>query len=138
MAAITGRQALRPMPASKAKIENRAVKAAKKASKKRGHVLTGDELLSLRVQTMAAPLRIVLVLAGILSAAACWTGWPTGSFEIRALEGLAGFFLILFGIFGIRRTLSNVLDTIDLADAATFAGRVLDKVVDALPDLDVF
>lgn len=62
------------MPLSRDLIERSAVKAGVKASKKRHHLVSTEELLALRVQTMAALPRVVLVLSGTLLIALGWFG----------------------------------------------------------------
>jgi uncharacterized membrane protein len=60
------------MPVSRDLIERRAIRAGVKASKKRHHLISEQELLSLRVQTMSAWSRICLVIVGLLLIAASW------------------------------------------------------------------
>jgi hypothetical protein len=122
------------MPLSRELIERRAVKTGVKASKKRGHLISEEELLSLRVQTMPTVLRISLVLFGISLVTAGWFGWPSGSNTIQGLEAVAGIFSILFGAFGIRRTLSNILESVDAFD---FAGTVVELIADAVSNIDL-
>ena len=115
-------------------IEKRAVKAGLKASKKRHHLLTEEELLSLRVQVMPAFPRIMLGLTGIALLIASWLAWPSGSDAIRSLEAIFGFLTLFFGAFGIRRTLSKLLD---VTDAADFASSVLELIGNAISDIDL-
>ena len=119
---------------SSEKIQRRAVKAGIKASKKRQHLVSTDELLALRVQTLNAAPPIPLGLAGITLVALAWHGWPSDSNAIQALEILAGFFFILFGAFGIRRTLSQVLET---ADSIDIAGSILEIIGEAVSNIDL-
>ncbi len=121
------------MPLSRKIIEHRAIKAGVKASKKRHHVVSEQELLSLRVQTMSVGLRIALVVGGILLIAACCFGWPAASDAARATEAIGGVFAIFFGAFGIRRTLSRVLDSIDGVD---LVGSVIEAIGEAVSNID--
>lgn len=123
------------MPLSREKIERRAIKTGIKISKKRGHLVSEQELLSLRVQTMPAPLRISLVLLGIGLLASGWFAWPSDSNTIQGLEAVSGILLMGFGAFGIRRTLDRVLDSVDAVD---LVGSILESVGDALSGLDLF
>ena len=128
------------MHLSRSVIKKRAVKAGVKASKKRHHLITEQEILSLRVQVMSALPRVILVLTGISLLVACWLSWPSESNEIRTIEGISGLLIFLFGVYGIRRTLSEVLDTAaeGAADgAADFAGSVLELVWDAVSNIDL-
>lgn len=122
------------MPLSRELVERRAIKAAVKVSKKRRHVVSGEELLSLRVQTMPAWLRIALVLSGFALLASGWFGWPSESNLVQGLEAVSGIFAILFGSFGIRRTLSHIADSFDAVD---LVGSVLEAVGDALSNIDL-
>ncbi len=122
------------MPLSREVIEQRAVKIGVKASKKRGHLVSPVELLSLRVQTMPAAIRLFMVLLGIALIASGWLGWPSDSNIVQALEAVAGVFTILFGAFGIRRTLSNVLDSVDAID---FTSVVIDAIGEVISNIDL-
>jgi hypothetical protein len=122
------------MPLTRETLEKRAIKAGIKASKKRRHVISSEELLALRVQTMPAFLRVFLVLLGILLIAAAWSGWPPASNAIQGLEVLGGIFAILFGAFGIRRTLSRIIDSVD---GIEITGHVLKVIVEAVSCIDL-
>jgi hypothetical protein len=117
------------MPLSRQTLEKRAVKAGVKASVKLGHVISEQELLALRVQTMSTIWRTLLILAGIALIASCWFAWPYPSIVARVLEAISGVFSLLFGIFGIRRTLGQLFETLDVAD---LAGTVLDGILEMI------
>ncbi len=120
------------MPISRETLQKRAVKTGVKASIKRHHVVSEQELLALRVQTMPAWLRITLVLLGIGLIAAAWFGWPFDSNGIQTLEVVTGILAILFGAFGIRRTLERVVDSIDAADVV---GSILEMIGEAVSSI---
>ena len=122
------------MPLSREIVERRAIQAGVKASKKRHHVVSEQELLSLRVQTMPTWLRIALVLSGVALLASGWFGWPSESNMVQGLEAVSGIFAILFGSFGVRRTLSHIVDSVDAVD---LVGSVLEAVGDALSNIDL-
>lgn len=122
------------MPLSREAIEKRAVTTGVKASIKRDHLVTEQELLALRVQTMPVFLRIALVLLGVALVAAGWIGWPSDSNVIQGLEAVSGILAILFGAIGIRRTLEHALDSLDAADAV---GSILEMIGDALSCIDL-
>ncbi len=121
------------MPLSRDLIERRAIRAGVKASKKRHHLISEEELLSLRVQTMSAWLRTCLVVCGILLITASWFAWPAASDAARVAEAIVGIFATLFGVIGIRRTFDRVLDTYDAAD---LVGTVLEAVGEVVSSLD--
>jgi hypothetical protein len=122
------------MPLSREILEKRAVQTGVKASKKRHHLVTEAELLALRVQTMPAILRISLALLGILLLAAAWFEWPSDSNAVQGIEAICGIFSIIFGIFGIRRTLSHLLDSFDAPD---LVGGILKMIVEAVSNIDL-
>jgi len=123
------------MPLSREILERRAIHAAVKASKKRHHVVSEQELLSLRVQTMPVGLRIALVLLGLALVASGWFGWPSDSNTVQGIEAVSGIFAILFGSFGVRRTLSHLVDSVDAID---LVGTVLEAVGDAISSSSFF
>ncbi len=118
-------------------LEKRAVKTGIKASKKRGHVISQDELLGLRVQTLPNLLRGILILLGLMLMAACYFAWPSDAGSIRGLEVVSGIFCVLFGAFGVRRTLSNLLDSVNSLDAVDLAGHLVDAIANAVSDIDL-
>jgi hypothetical protein len=122
------------MPLSRETVEQRAIKAGVKASMKRDHIVSEQELLSLRVQTMPAWLRITLVLSGVALLASGWFAWPSESNTIQGIEAVTGIFSILFGSFGIRRTLSHIVDSFDAVD---LVGSVLEAVGEAVSNIDL-
>ncbi|RYD48156.1 MAG: hypothetical protein EOP85_04140 [Verrucomicrobiaceae bacterium] len=122
------------MPLRPESIEKRAVKAGVKASKKRHHLVTKEELLALKIQVMPALPRIILVTSGALLITFCCLSWPSADIFIRSLEGLSGAILLLIGAFGIRRTLESTLDS---HDAVNLVGSILETVADAVSNIDL-
>ena len=122
------------MQISRELLERRAIKAGVKASKQRQHVVSEKELLALRVQTMGPWLRISLVLVGVGLIAAGWYGWPADSNVVQGLEAVAGILAILFGAFGIRRTLSQLVDSFDAPD---LPGIVLEAIIAIVSEIDL-
>lgn len=118
-------------------LEKRAVKVGVKASKKRGHAVSRDELLDLRVQTLPNLLRGALILTGLALIVACYFAWPSQAGSIRGLEAVCGIFSILFGAFGVRRTLSQLVDSVHPLDAADLAGSVVEMIGNAVSDIDL-
>jgi len=122
------------MPISREKVERRALKAGIKASKKRHHAVSKEELLALRIQTMPAVLRTTLFLIGVALIASAWFEWPSESNTVQGLEVLVGIFSMLFGAFGIRRTLSQTLDTLDSIELADV---VVQLIAEAVSNIDL-
>ncbi len=125
------------MPLSREAIEKRALKTGVKASIERDHIVTEKELLTLRIQTMPAFLRISFVLLGMLLVAAGWFGWPSDSNAIQGIEAVTGISFVLLGLLGIRRTLSHLLDSVDSVDAINLTGSILEMIADAVSNLDL-
>lgn len=121
------------MPLSPDIIQKRAVKAGVKASKKRHHLVTEKELLSLKVQIMPALPRILLVTSGSLLIIFCCISWPSADLVIRAVEAISGAILLIFGLFGIRRTLGELID----AGASDLIGAILEGIVEAVCNIDL-
>lgn len=122
------------MPLSRETLEKRAVKSGVKASKKRHHLVSEEELLALRIQVMPWAWRAFLVLLGIALIAACWFAWPSDSWTVRSIEAFTGVLALLFGAFGIRRTLSNIFDYTSSAEGV---GAILELVADAVSNIDL-
>ena len=122
------------MPLSRETLERRAVTSGIKASKKRHHLVSEAELLALRIQVMPWMWRAFLIVLGTALIATCWFGWPSGSGEIRALEAIGGFFSLLFGAFGVRKTLSNVFES---SHSLEGIGDILELIADAVTNIDL-
>jgi hypothetical protein len=116
-------------------VERRAIQAGVKASKSRNQVVSEWELLALRVQTMAWWLRIALVVLGVGLVASGWYGWPLDSSVGQGLEAIGGLVAIWFGAFGIRRALSQVVDSLDSVGSIDLRSTVLDVILQILSNL---
>lgn len=121
------------MPVSRELLERRAIKAGVKASKKRHHLISEEELLSLRVQTMSPWLRTCLVIGGLLLIAASGFAWPAASDAARVAEAIVGIFATLFGVIGIRRTFEKIVDAYDATD---LVGTVIEAIGEVVSNLD--
>ncbi len=92
------------------KLRRRAIKAGLRTSRRVRHPLSREEILELRVQIIPTAPRLIMALAAISLFTAAAFSWPFTSNSSAAVEVLIGVFLLLFAIFGIRRTLSNLAD----------------------------
>jgi hypothetical protein len=109
------------------------VKAGVKASKRLHHVVTREELLAVRVQTMPSTLRGLLIVVGSVILLAGWFGWPLESGWARFFEGVGGLLMMMFGIFGVRRTLSKVVEKVgDTVDSTELVGAIIEGVAEVL------
>lgn len=93
------------------------------------------ELLAQRVQTMARWLRIALVGLGVGLVASGWWGWPLDSSVGQGLEAIGGLVAIWFGAFGVRRALSQVVDSFDSLDPKDLPGTVLEAILEIILNL---
>jgi hypothetical protein len=114
-------------------LQKRAVKAGVKASKRLHHVVTREELLAVRVQTMPSTLRGLLIVVGSVILLAGWFGWPLESGWARFFEGVGGLLMMMFGIFGVRRTLSKVVEKVgETVDSTELVGAIIEGVAEVL------
>lgn len=74
---------------------------------------------------------LVLVGGGLLVCAGY--SWPSPSNVVEGIEAISGIFSILFGCFGIRRTLSHFVDSA----SSDFLGTILELVADAVSGIDL-
>jgi hypothetical protein len=116
-------------------VERRAIQAGVKASLSAKQVVSERELLALRVQTMAWWLRIALVALGVGLVVSGWYGWPLDSSVGQGLEAIGGLVAIWFGAFGIRRALSQVVDSLDSVGSIDLRSTVLDVILQILSNL---
>jgi hypothetical protein len=116
-------------------VERRAIQAGVKACLAAKQVVSERELLALRVQTMAWWLRIALVVLGVGLVVSGWYGWPLDSSVGQGLEAIGGLVAIWFGAFGIRRALSQVVDSLDSVGSIDLRSTVLDVILQILSNL---
>ncbi len=110
------------------KIQERAIKAGIRASKRRHRRLKLEELLKLKIQILPNALRWALVILGLLMIVGAFTGWPFPRDNHQVLLGIGGGLLAVFGCFGVMRTLETVFDTI----AAEGVGLILEGILSAI------
>lgn len=109
-------------------LTRQAIRRAQRESKKRGHLLTREEILRLRIQTVAPWRRIVFIVIGLGGVGlACL---PHAPWWFQALCATGAAALILFGTFGKEASLDQELQKLD-AEGPT---RILDTIVSSLLD----
>ena len=114
------------------KLLRKVEKTGVRQSLKAGHPLGREELLSLKVQLLPAPLRVLL---GGAAAGAGWGSYFCSNHDSpfwSILLGMAAILLLLFAVFGIRRTLSKILDNLDAGSAADLLGAAVEGIGSAL------
>ena len=122
------------MPLSRQTLEKRAVKAGLKAAVKQQRPLTKDELMELRVQALSNGLRVFLVLAGAALIASAWSAWPWPNGAVRGIEIIVGIITFLFGLFGVRQTLSSLFDSTNGFGLADIVIEIIGGIFSAMID----
>jgi hypothetical protein len=112
------------------KLQRRAIKAGIRTSRKVRHTLNREEILALRVQVIPLAPRILVGIAAIVLVIFGCAGWPSDSNIVQGIEVVAGLFLGLFALFGVKRTLGTIFD--GAADL-----NALDGIIDVLSSLDL-
>ena len=120
---------IQPMALSPEKLQNRAIKAGIRASKKRHHVVSKEELLKLKIQVLPSSLRGFLLLSGAAMILGAVIGWPFPADGHQVLMGIGGGLLVIFGVFGVRRSLETFVDGLSSAsDAADVLGIIIEAI----------
>jgi hypothetical protein len=116
-----------------AKIE----KAGVKKSLKVGHALSKEELLELRIQILPTAWRIFIAVQAGVCAVVSYLAFQAEADPWGGVWALAAVLFALFALFGVRRTLSTIVDA--LADQTAnmvveLALRAIGKVVESILD----
>ncbi|TLD68509.1 hypothetical protein FEM03_22145 [Phragmitibacter flavus] len=113
-------------------------KAGIKKSLKLGHKLTEEELLELRIQILPTAWRIFIAVVGFVCAVISYFSFQAESDAWGALWAVSAVLFWLFAIFGVRRTLSGILDSLSDAHAGAeiveLALRGIGAVVEGIFD----
>lgn len=117
-------------PTQAARLQQRAIRAGVKKARKEGHALDEREVLGLKVQVLSAWWRWLLGLTGVFLIISGVLGWFSASNVVQALEIIGGILLVFFGIAGVRRTLSRIVDVA----ADTGVPELVDGVISAIAD----
>jgi hypothetical protein len=114
------------------KLLKRVEKAGVRRSLETGHVLDRDELLAVKVQVMPDYLRIALAISSVATGVSSYLCWileePGGS----VLLAMLAFFLFLFAVFGIKRTLSKILENLGDAASQEILGAAIEGIFSAV------
>lgn len=110
------------------KIRRRAIRAGIRTAKRVHHELNQEEVLALRVQILPLFPRILIGALGIALVVCSWFEWPSSSGVIQGIEFISGLFLTLFAIFGIRRTLDQIVNQLDLHTGSALVDTVIDAI----------
>lgn len=118
------------MTSRERKIGQRAIKAGVKAARRRHHLLSEEELRDLKIQVLSNPLRIILGILSLACVAAAALGLPNDSNSVQAILVCLGILLLVFALFGIRRTLGSILDGLSTEGAIELVGNVIGGIAD--------
>jgi hypothetical protein len=117
------------------RIVRNAQRAGLRMSLREGHVPTKEEILKVKVQVAPPWARLVSGGLGVASGFGSWycftsqlQGWGFG-------QALLAILLLCFAAFGIRRTLSAILDSLDAVQAAELLGYILEGIFSAVGSL---
>ncbi|MES2594796.1 MAG: hypothetical protein V4662_05655 [Verrucomicrobiota bacterium] len=110
-------------------------KAGIRASVKEGHPLTEAELRDIKVQVLPSPFRIILGVLGVVSGLLSIMNFSQDADGSGAIWAVVSLAMLLFGIFGVRRTLSGILDSMDAVDAAEILGHAVDGIASVVGSL---
>lgn len=115
------------------RILQRTRKAGVKFAKKEGHIPTRDELLELKIQVVPNAIRWLLFGASVGCGIAAWVSFSLENSVAAWSFTAASAILLIFSIFGIRRTLDTLADqaSYELVEAALeLIGDAVGSVID--------
>lgn len=110
------------------KLRRRVVRVGLRTSKRVHHKLSREDVLALRVQIVPLFPRILTGSLGVALIVCGWFEWPSTSGVIQGIEFISGLFLTLFAIFGIRRTLDQIVNQLDLHTGSALVDTVIDEI----------
>lgn len=114
------------------KLQRRAVKAGVRVAKRRHHLLSEEELRAVKVQVVPLSVRLIVAIVALSMIIAGACGWPSDANSAQALLVVGGILLLLFSIFGVRRTIESILDNLSSQASVEFAGAVLEGIASAI------
>jgi hypothetical protein len=103
-------------------------KAGVRKSMKEGHLLDCEDLLAMKVQVMPSLLRITFGFGSLVIGVLSCLQWKWDKPGLALVLALVALFLLGFAIFGIRRTLSSILEGMDAASA----GDLMEAAVEGI------
>lgn len=108
------------------RILRRAEKAGVKFAKKQGQMPTREELLELKIQVVPDAIRWILFGASVACGIAAWFLYALDNTLAASILAVVSIILLIFAVFGIRRTLET------LADQASY--ELVDTVFELIGD----
>jgi hypothetical protein len=116
-------------------LAKRIEKAGVRASIREGHVLTEAELRNIKIQILPNPLRVLFCVIGVISAGASYYCFTNDLVGYGITSAIISLLTLLFGLFGVRRTLSRILDSMDIVDAAELVGHAVKGISSTIGSL---
>lgn len=128
----TGRTAA-PMTDQKTeRLVKKIEKAGVRKSMKEGHLLDRGDLLAMKVQVMPSLLRITFGFGSLVIGVLSCLQWIWDKPGVALVLALVALFLLGFTIFGIRRTLSSILEGMDAASAGDLMEAAVEGICSAV------
>jgi len=114
------------------KLLERIEKTGVRKSLREGQVLGREGLLAMKVQIVPNYLRIALGVGSMVSGIFSYLHWIWNAPELSLLLAVAALILFVFSIFGIRRTLSKVLEGMDTTSGVELLEAAVEGVFSAV------
>ena len=115
------------------RILHRAEKAGVKLAKKEGRIPTREEVLQTKIQILSGFARWTMFGGSLVSGFTCWYFLSHEMLSAGSVAAVLAAFLLLFSIFGIKRTLETLADQLsyEIVDVVFEAiGNVVGSVFD--------
>ncbi len=112
------------------RILRRAERAGLKLARKTGHIPTKEELLQMKVQIVPKGARWILFGTSVICAVSAWYFNTQDNTVAAPVLAVLSFALLVFSIFGIRRTLENLADHLLVDAVSELIGATLGSVFD--------
>lgn len=114
------------------KLLKRVEKTGVRKSLKEGHAFSREELLAMKVQVVPNYFRIVLGMGAVVAGSFSYLQWSWGEPGLSVLLALVSLLLLFFSLFGIRRTLSKILEGMDASSASELLGAAVEGIFSAV------
>ncbi|MEZ0388385.1 MAG: hypothetical protein ACAI34_15025 [Verrucomicrobium sp.] len=117
------------------RIVRNAQRAGLRVGRREGHALSEEEVLRLRVQVAPAWSRWLSAFVSVGCALGSTFCFNSGSPGWGVLLAILSFLCLLFTIFGVRRTLEGILDSMSQTDALQILGNIVSGIFEVLGSL---
>jgi hypothetical protein len=114
------------------RIVRNAQRAGLRMGRREGHVPSREEMLKLKVQVAPAWARWCSAVLALASAGGSWYTFSSELYGSGFLLAVLALLFFCFAIFGIRRTLSKILDGLDATHSADLFGIIVEGVFSAV------